>query len=560
MIGAMVRHNLAAIRYSKFDFFLGVYPNDAETLSVVHQLARTYRNVHAALVPHDGPTSKADCLNWACQALWNYEEAGDTLFDTVVVHDAEDLMHPDSLRVIHAKRFEYDMVQVPVLPLKTGITELTHGIYCDEFSEFQAIDMRARVYSKSFLPSNGVGTGYSRSMLDCLADVRSNRVFEPMALTEDYESGVRIHQLGFKQTFARLRPDGAARDGNSLIATREYFPRDFRAAVRQRTRWVTGICLQGWERLGWKGTTIDRYWFWRDRKALFTNPLGLLVSALVLIAAADLAVTSSLHRPWHFALTSRWAIRLCWANLAVQTVRSLIRMVCVGRIFGFVFALAVPLRAFYESVINGYATLNAWRTYVGARIAGRPLVWLKTEHTYPSRASLSISWKTLEEVLTGSGYLSPESLAVAQHTMPIGSDIGTYLVENGWISNEVLWEALSLATGVDMPYQQIEPGSVCGRAGRFMPQSLQREQRVLPVAIRQGALVVATAVPPTDEARGQLQRFTQLRLEFQLVTPGNFAALDRHLRQWQEKPVRTRLVRDRTRPAVAVKVAAATAG
>jgi bacteriophage N4 adsorption protein B len=77
-------------------------------------------------------------------------------------------------------------------------------------------------------------------MLEELAEARSNRVFEPASLTEDYESGIRIHQLGFKQTFARMRPDGANVDKSQLIATREYFPRSFRAAVRQRTRWVTG--------------------------------------------------------------------------------------------------------------------------------------------------------------------------------------------------------------------------------------------------------------------------------------------------------------------------------
>ncbi len=559
VIGNMVRHNLAAIRYSKFDFFLGVYPNDAETLSSVHELARLYRNVHAAPVPHDGPTSKADCLNWTCQALWDYEEASGILFDTVVVHDAEDLIHPDALRAIHVKRFEYDMVQVPVLPLPTGITELTHGIYCDEFAEFQAIDMRARLYSKSFLPSNGVGTGYSRVMLDRLAEVRSNRVFEPVALTEDYESGVRIHQLGFKQTFARLRPDGAGRDSSHLIATREYFPRSFRAAVRQRTRWVTGIGLQGWERIGWNGTSIDRYWFWRDRKTLFTNPLGMAIAVLMPIAVADLALTAALGHPWHFALTSALAVRLCWANVAVQSVRSLIRMVSVARIFGFGFALAVPVRAFYASLINGYATLNAWHSYLGARMTGRPLVWLKTEHTYPNRASLSSNWKTVEEVLTGSGYLSHEMLAMAQRTLPQGSELGAHLIENGWISEDGWWEVLSLATGVDMPYRQIEPETVSGRASRFLPRRIQRAQKVLPVAVRNGNLVIATAAPPTEETRERLQRFTGLRLEFQLVTPANLVALNRHMNQWRAEPVRQRQVAQFNQPAAVVKAAAASA-
>ena len=44
----------------------------------------------------------------------------------------------------------------------------------------------------------------------------------------------------------------------------------------------------------------------------------------------------------------------------------------------------------------------------------RPLVWLKTEHSYPNRAALEPSWKGLEEVLVGSGYLAAETLAMAQ--------------------------------------------------------------------------------------------------------------------------------------------------
>jgi hypothetical protein len=31
-----------------------------------------------------------------------------------------------------------------------------------------------------------------------------------------------------------------------VIATREYFPSGFRASVRQRARWITGIALQAW--------------------------------------------------------------------------------------------------------------------------------------------------------------------------------------------------------------------------------------------------------------------------------------------------------------------------
>ena len=43
-----------------------------------------------------------------------------------------------------------------------------------------------------FIPSNGVGAGYSRRALEMLAAAHSNRIFEPGCLTEDYENGFRV--------------------------------------------------------------------------------------------------------------------------------------------------------------------------------------------------------------------------------------------------------------------------------------------------------------------------------------------------------------------------------
>jgi adsorption protein B len=39
------------------------------------------------------------------------------------------------------------------------------------------------------------------------------------------------------------------------MATREFFPQSIKTAIRQRTRWVTGIALQTWDRHGWRGST-----------------------------------------------------------------------------------------------------------------------------------------------------------------------------------------------------------------------------------------------------------------------------------------------------------------
>ena len=148
---------------------------------------------------------------------------------------------------------------------------IVHGIYCDEFAEWQIKDMRARQIMGSFVPSNGVGTGFTRRALEKLATAEHNLIFEPACLTEDYENGLRLHKLGCKQMFVPL-----TRHGPGMVATREFFPRTARSAIRQRSRWILGIGLQCWERNGWRGSWPEKYWFWRDRKGLLGNPLSLL--------------------------------------------------------------------------------------------------------------------------------------------------------------------------------------------------------------------------------------------------------------------------------------------
>jgi adsorption protein B len=149
----------------------------------------------------------------------------------ILTHDAEDLMDPEALRWINYYAQWNDMVQLPVLALPTPFGEFAHGVYCDEFAEFQFKDMPARQLLGGFIPSNGVGTGFSRRALEMIANAHSNRVFEPSCVTEDYENGFRIKRLGLPQKFIPIH----FRHGRA-VATREYFPRNFRAAVRQDLR------------------------------------------------------------------------------------------------------------------------------------------------------------------------------------------------------------------------------------------------------------------------------------------------------------------------------------
>lgn len=376
VIRDMVEHNISAIRYSNYEFFLGVYPNDSPTLEAAAQLESRFPNVHVALCPHPGPTSKADCLNWIYQRLLLFEESSSWKAAAVVVHDAEDVIHPVAFRWINHLLDRFDMVQIPVLPLPTPAGDLIHGVYCDEFAEYQTKDVPARMLLGGFIPSNGVGAGYRREALEKLAESESNRVFDPEALTEDYENGYRIHSLGLRQAF--LPP---AFTGGGLLATREYFPRTWRAAIKQRTRWITGIVLQGWERHGWKGNRRDLYFWWRDRKGLLGNPLSCL-SNLLLIA-------SPFCLPWGALPPPPSAAAMVGVLLLFQSVSLAARMTASARVYGWRFALCAPLRVPVANLINSAAAALALKRYLAARWTGAPLRWLKTDHRYPNRAAIA---------------------------------------------------------------------------------------------------------------------------------------------------------------------------
>jgi adsorption protein B len=518
VIGHMVRHNISAIRYPHFDFFLGVYPNDQPTIEMAQALASQIRNVHVAMCPNNGPTSKADCLNAVYGRMVDYEQQNRLHFDTVVVHDAEDLIHPDALDLIDRERTRVDMVQVPVLPLPTPVAEFTHGVYCDDFAEYQIIDMRARHLMGSFIPSNGVGTGYARKVLDRMAAANRGIVFEPTSLTEDYESGLRIFELGFTQKFCPL-----SRVGKDYVSTREYFPRRFQAAVRQRTRWLMGNALQSWERHGWRGPLAVKYWFWRDRKGLIVNPIGLATSFLFIAGMITACWSAATHTSWLFEVSAPWVVKLCTATLGIQTLRLLVRIQCVRRAFNLRLALLVPIRLFHGNLINAVSTWRAIERYVWARRHGRPLAWLKTEHAYPDRHSRSAQRRPLEEVLVTSGLLSKVKLDALKRKLDGEAELTDYLVHSGTLTEMELSEALGLHEGVSSIY--LDPAEIRTEVAFTIPLHAQNVAQVIPFRVDRGRLLLAGPLPLESAVIESLGRYTTLQLEFHLVTWRNFQEL-----------------------------------
>jgi bacteriophage N4 adsorption protein B len=507
VIASMLEHNLAAIRYSNYHFFAGCYPNDFPTQDAVQSVADRYPNVHLAVCPHPGPTSKADCLNWAYQNMLLYEEQNGIRFDIVVTHDAEDLIHPEELSWINYYAARYDFVQTPVLALPTPPTEMTHGVYLDEFAEYHMRDMTVRGTLGGFVPSCGVGTGYRREALEKLASSSHNQIFEPTALTEDYDNGLRLKRLGCSQAFVPLAKHGT----DDYVATREYFPRNFNAAVRQRTRWVMGISLQGWEKFGWRGTPIELYWLWRDRKGLLANPLSVLANVVF--------VYGLVTQIWLRA--SMEAMQLAWVTFALLCMRALVRVGCVYHIYGWKMAIGAPLRAVYANVINSAATYSAVRRYAWAKFRGQPLKWLKTDHTYPDLGVLKAQKRKLGEILVNGGYATQDAIDRALATKPDDVRFGEHLLTQKVLSEATLYQALSFQQG--MPFALLNASEIPLHLARSLPKALIDRCRVLPFRVEHSVLCVASPDVPSPETKEEVKDFTSLEVRFHLVPPRDFS-------------------------------------
>jgi adsorption protein B len=446
------------------------------------------------------------------------EEERGYRFDMVLTHDAEDLIDPDALRWINYYGQEHDMVQIPVLALPTPFREISHGVYCDEFAEFQFKDMIARQTLGGFIPSNGVGTGFSRRALEAMAAESSNRIFEPGCLTEDYENGFRVARMGLKQKFIPVR----FRYGRP-IATREYFPRDFHSAVKQRSRWITGINLQSWSFHGWRETLRHGYWFWRDRKGLIGNLLTPLTNVLFLYGLATLAIAEAKGRRWGLAREAASLAWLCAGGLALQAFHVTIRARCSCRVYGWKHALGVPLRVVAANWINCFATCRAIWTFGSAKIAGRPLRWVKTEHAYPNRAALMTERRRLGEILVSNQWLSAEELEEALASKPENCRLGEHLIRLGRLTEQELYAALSLQT--QLPFGKPEPDTIMRSITRVLPGSFVRKWRVLPFRVAAGELYIAGSDPPGEELQNEIRRFSSLEVRFHLVTPTEYQEL-----------------------------------
>jgi hypothetical protein len=169
VIGRTLSYATRNLSYSNYRFFVGVYPNDPETIRVVQEISRKDARIIPVVNSQNGPTTKADNLNNLYAAVLEYEKKFGN-FEIILVHDAEDFIHPNSLRLYNflLGYKGYHAVQIPVIPIKSKFGKLFHRTYCDAFAEVHTKDMIVRQAMGTFIPFAGTGMGFHRKTFNYL--------------------------------------------------------------------------------------------------------------------------------------------------------------------------------------------------------------------------------------------------------------------------------------------------------------------------------------------------------------------------------------------------------
>lgn len=373
VIGATVAHALRAWPERDMRLYVGCYRDDIATIEAVVAASGGDSRLRLVINDRAGPSTKADCLNRLYRALELDEERSGVNARMVLLHDAEDMVDPAALFLLDAAIEDAGLVQLPVRPEPQPASRWVAGHYCEEFAEAHSKMMVVRDALGVGLPSAGVGCAIARPILAELAERRgASGPFAGECLTEDYELGLGIGAMGYRQIFLRVRDHNG-----ELVATRACFPATLETAVRQKTRWIHGIALQGWDRLGWSRSPVESWMRLRDRRGPLT--------ALVLTAGYALLFLATLIWLGHLA---GWGEPLkldpllkglLLANVLSFLWRAVWRFGFTAREYGWGEGARAVLRIPLANIIAIMAGRRALMAY-GRTLAGQEIRWDKTTH------------------------------------------------------------------------------------------------------------------------------------------------------------------------------------
>jgi adsorption protein B len=542
VIGTMLKHNCYSIDYKNYYFFVGVYPNDPDTIREVEEVSVIIKNVRCVIGKTPGPTNKAANLNGLYEYVRDFEKTLDHPFSIFVFHDSEDVIHPMSFKLYNYLIPRKDMIQIPVFPLEVNYWNFTHWLYADEFSENHTKDIIVRESIKGHVPSAGVGTAFSRHALHILEDPKTKTPFSIDSLTEDYRTSLalRVHHL--KQAFVtqylirmKWKPRGWFRKGyvqkptREYIATRALFPMEYTKAVRQKARWIIGIVFQEWQHTAWPKEWIIRFTLAHDRKSFIThfiNGFGYFVFFFWFLYSwftysnpeyPSLQEQLNLH-PWVW-----WLVVLVTLIMIERLIQ---RMIAIKRVYGWKPAfLSIP-RAFYGNILNLHALIRAYQVYYTTpktKAKSKQPAWDKTDHSFPGSHILSPYRQKLGDLLLNKHLITQRELDEALFVQEKkGERLGHVLCRLNIISEQELLHVLSEQYNLEL-FPKNKLAEAEHRSATKIPKKLLNwlsEQGVTLVSVDEyNNLLIIAIEDPTNELLIEkiINYVTPYRAQFVLI-------------------------------------------
>ncbi|PYE87865.1 glycosyl transferase family protein [Phyllobacterium leguminum] len=520
VIAPMLENMVKALDYQAYTIFIGTYRNDKATIAEVERLRERYERIERVEVPHDGPTCKADCMNWIVRAIFAHEATHGIHFAGVVLHGCEDILHPLELQFLNYLLPRKDVIQLPVASLERDWHELVAGVYMDEFAEWQGKELLVREDLTRMVPLPGTGTCFSRRALTTLSTETDHRPFNTETLAADYDIGLRLADRGMRPVLARLPVEYNIRrvswfgygeekktSATMPLCVQRYFPNNFRASYRQKAQWSLGVCLQGWASYGWHGSLAERYFLLRDRKIIVTIFLAILAYLIAIqfavfdFAGAGAFVTDNELPAF---VSKKWIEVLLGLNVIVFASRLVQRAYFTGRTFGWQHGLLSLPRTTVGHFVKVSATARAWRLFLSHLVFGTRLVWDRTRFDVPSTGKLSTERVKLGELLLSWRAVDEEQVKAALEKQSARHiPFGRILVQEGWLAEEVLAEAIAFQS--DLELTSVSEAEVLAAKALF-PVELSVRWRVLALPDDEdGKVRLATAMPLPQVAETQIR-------------------------------------------------------
>ncbi|MEG0250851.1 MAG: glycosyltransferase [Peptostreptococcus sp.] len=451
---------------SMYKIFLGVYPNDQDTIEAVKKIQEKYKNVNCIINYKNGPTSKAQNINYVISQIVKYEKENNKRFYAITVHDSEDLVHPYELKMTNYLIDKHQAIQFPVFPLikkpnfRNFFANITTNTYADEFAENHFLTMRNRSNMKALVPSAGTGFSLSRDLIDRLGD----QVLPENNLTEDYKLSLSLYEKGIKMYYVLEKIKRIDFEGNlrtEYIATRSMFPNTFKTAVKQKTRWILGITMQS---LKFRDifnrdlSFVGRYSLYRDQKAKIGNLLSIIGYPVLIYFLASLFFDLQ-------AIYPKYSLSWClsFIVLILMLERQVFRAIALKKVYGWrsvffgcLLPPLIPIRIIWGNLINFVATLKAYTQILRSKRKvktykkenAKKITWSKTKHSFLEKHILKRFHRRFGDELLSKQYISSETLNKVLLKKNEDDHLGKVLLELNLISEDQFLDALSSAKNI----------------------------------------------------------------------------------------------------------------